>query len=134
MFLNNATIVSHHNYVMLWVGNLTQDQLIEYVSEPGGMYDGPQSQFASDLGRFYNPDYYWAHASEPQTVRGLLAELQVDDELLVNEITSRVGEDLHFSTVLLLWNYLPLAPVQREFAKGKLQYVDAWPHKSPIRE
>jgi hypothetical protein len=136
MFLRTEDIIPASNHLMLWVGDLTDEELLGYLNEPGGQIDGkPQSRFAEDLLRFYDHDFLWAKASsEPVSIRELAIKIGIEDQELIDDLEQRVPIGEQITCFLILWNYRNLRPMTQRFANGKVRFVASWPYPAPYTD
>jgi hypothetical protein len=136
MFLVTDSVIPASNYMMLWVGQLGEAELLAYVDEPGDRIDGqPQSKFAEDLRWFYDHDFLWAQASPKSgSIRDLAHRIGIQDAELVDELESRVVDIEPISCFLILWNYRNVRRLTQQFANGKLRFVGSWAYPAPYTD
>lgn len=81
--------VDHHTVV--WVGDLTPDELDAFLDEPGGCADDePHSEFMRDIGEWCDHDFLWAEAlPAPGSIDDLIAANGIDDDSLVHQLQTR---------------------------------------------
>lgn len=134
MFLHTKSIVATENAAMIWLGNMSDLELEEYLDEPGGRIDGlPQSKFAEDLLRFYDHDYLWAVAEKsPIPVADLVLKTGIADASILKFIEKQGFGERCFSTLFVLWNYENILPLDQSFAGGKLQFIGSCDCVSPL--
>ncbi|QGJ69967.1 Hypothetical protein PBC10988_16560 [Planctomycetales bacterium 10988] len=122
------------NWIAAWIGNLTEEELEDYLHEPGGAGDDePISKFSADLNCFYDHDYTLAQTAEcPQTPLELsrMGEFEtclVEDgvEAYEKELTRR-SAGRKVTCLLLLTNAKVIGDLNQKFAEGKLTCIGSW--------
>jgi len=129
-------IIPESNNAMVWVGGLSEDELSEYIEEFGGGLEGaPQSNFARDLGQFYDHDFLWAKAAAREvSISELAGSLGIKDDQLVQELESIVPGNSKYRCFILLWNYRNTAKLEQRFANGKLRFAGAFAYRAPYSD
>jgi hypothetical protein len=133
VWLKTDAIIPASNHMMLWVGQMSETELSDYIDEPGGRIDGqPQSRFAEDLLAFYDHDFLWGQANSSMiSIRGLAEKNGITDPKLIAKLESSVSPSEPISCFLILWNYRNLKPLTQKFANGKLRFVGCWSFPAP---
>lgn len=123
------------HWVIVWVGDLTTQELEEYLNEPGNAdNEQPISAFARDLGRWYDHDFIWSEATgEKVSVRKLCELNGVQPPEFAAEIERRAGSG-EVSSLLILWNAKQLEGKTQEFARGRLKCIGCWAQESPLTD
>lgn len=134
MFLRTDSIIAIQDHAMIWIGNMTESDIADYLDEPGGRIDGlPQSKFAEDLLRFYDHDFLWAVSTEVAVpAADLLSKAGISDAAIRRHIESQGFGVGVFSALIVLWNYMNTLPLDQPFAGGKLQFVGSCSCHSPL--
>lgn len=126
--------VTEADFALVFVGDLRDVELAEYVAEAGGAPLGaPISQFGADVQQWYDHDFLAGLSSETPIPMGeLLYEVMVEDPAVVRAVVAAFGRDVA-TCALVLWNAKrEEASDGRSFAGGRLTYVGCWRHKAPL--
>lgn len=136
MFSENPFIEPVDNWLTVWLGELDESELEEYLDEPGGVEsNAPISVFGNDLGRWYDHDFIWMEgASEPISVNEICVLNGIDSQDLIDEIVKRSNSSTTKS-LLILWNAKMINfEDKRNFAEGRLKCIGSWQHTSPLTD
>ncbi|WP_309384972.1 hypothetical protein [Cerasicoccus frondis] len=136
MFIDNPRFFPVDHKFILFAGELNEDQLQEYLDEPGGRLDHePHSDFSKDLGRFYDHDYLYAEGSqEKKTIRELAILNGIEEEALIEKLERSCGKEKEFNCFIILWNAELIEGELHDLANGKLKIKGCWEHESPLTD
>jgi hypothetical protein len=134
MYIHTDAIIAIQDHAMIWLGNMSDSEITEYLDEPGGRIDGlPQSKFAEELLRFYDHDFLWAISSEVAVpVSELLLKAGITDNQIQRHIEEQGFGGGTFSALIILWNYMNIIPIDQSFADGKLCFAGSCSCQSPL--
>ena len=124
--------IDHH--ILVWVGDLSPEELDEYLSEPGAVDDNaPISEFCRELGGWYDHDYVWMGASDRTGPLHVLFDLVgIEDGPLRDEIEKRSPSG-SARCLLILWNARRRSESRRvTFLGDRLTCLGSWPQESPL--
>ena len=136
MFSDNPFVESVDDSLTVWLGDLDESELENYLDELGGVGDNDAiSNFSLDLGQWYDHDFIWAEAvDESIPVKELCVLNGIDSESLINEIVKRSHQD-KIRSLLILWNSKEIAGIgKRDFANNRLHCIGSWEHESPLTD
>lgn len=133
MYDRNRFFDTADQQIIAWAGYLSQSELEKYLAESCDVSpDGPQSEFAHDLGRWYDHDCIYAQASDRSTsLAHLAAQNFITDSRLVDQLEKHGGGHF-YKCFIILWNAKRVDDSDREFAHGKLAYIGSWISDSPF--
>ena len=132
---SDDVVVGVANHLTAWVGELTPNDLAEYLEEPGEADErAPQSRFGADLGLWYDHDWVFAQASEtPVSLRDLARANGIEDRELIEEMERRWPKGFAMCFIIL-WNSKLSFTAEQSFAGGRLKCIGTWPHASPVSD
>ncbi|WP_444943241.1 immunity 22 family protein [Microbulbifer sp. ZKSA006] len=136
MFSDNPFVESVEGFLTVWLGDLSELELEDYLDEPGGAGDNePISNFSRDLDRWYDHDFIWVEGvDEAVSVKELCVLNGIDSKRLIEEIVER-SDKKKIRSLLILWNSKKMEGAgERAFADGRLQCIGSWEHEPPLTD
>lgn len=115
-------LVEKENSVAVWIGDLTEEELAEYITEESPDRDDPLNPFAADMGEYwYDSDMLGGnHLAKPVAIAKLIRPLAYSKSYgdAVVSAATNLGIEIANCVVALY--------------RQELQ-VDQWPAASPLR-
>lgn len=136
MFYCKPFVDSLENWVTVWIGDLNEEEMAEYLDELGGVSDNePISKFSKDLGRWYDHDFIWCECSDDKlTVLEQCINVGIESNSLQQEIINSSPVD-KIKSILILWNSKVIYDLdKRVFAGGQLICLGSWSEESPLTD
>lgn len=133
MFSTTPYFERSTGWVIVWVGDLSEAGLAEYLHEPGNSdIEAPISRFSDDLGLWYDHHLVWGGSvAVPQLLGDLADAVELDPPRLVSELRKR-GENVKARCLLVLFEAKLVISTPRVFAENRLQLLGCWEEKSPV--
>lgn len=138
MYFDDSIIETVDHHIVVWVGDLTSDELDAFLDEPGGCAaNQPHSEFMRDIGKWCDHDFLWAESiPSPGSINDLITACGIDDESLIQQLQSRAIGLGAVQSLVALWNakLSESTARPRDIHAGRLKCLGSWRQESPLTD